>query len=75
MRDGTRLATDVYRPLLSYIGVDYPAILIRTPSDKEDLEELGYAISALGYVAVMQDVRGAFDSEGEMRSFYDDVGA
>jgi hypothetical protein len=72
MRDGTRLATDLYRPLLSYIGVDYPAILIRTPYNKDDLSELGYALSAFGYVAVIQDVRGAFDSEGEMRVFYDD---
>lgn len=72
MRDGTRLATDLFRPLLSFVGVDYPAIVIRTPYAKDDLSELGYAISALGYVAVIQDVRGTFDSEGEMRSFYDD---
>jgi predicted acyl esterase len=72
MRDGTHLATDLYRPLLSYIGVEYPAVLLRTPYDKDDLSALGYALATAGFVGVIQDVRGTFDSEGENRSFYDD---
>jgi predicted acyl esterase len=69
MRDGTRLATDIYRPI--FPG-SYPAILARTPYGKANLSSLASSLPLLGYVTVVQDVRGTFDSEGECRAFLDD---
>ena len=72
MRDGTRLATDVYLP--SSPG-RYPVILLRTPYGLR----LGQGCFARGlssgmafwaehgYVAVSQDARGTFRSEGTFR--------
>lgn len=62
MRDGVRLATDVYnfrlRPL------PHGTILIRTPYDKNSLSSLGFIFSLLGYPTVIQDMRGRYESEG-----------
>ena len=72
MRDGTRLATDVYRPA---VPGRYPVILLRTPYGLR----LGQGCFAAGlsggmafwaehgYVAVSQDARGTFRSEGTFR--------
>lgn len=65
MRDGVRLATDVYRPR----GVTdrLPVILIRLPYNKA---QYGGAINPAnffagqGYVVAVQDVRGKWASEG-----------
>jgi len=65
MRDGVRLAADVYRP----DGQTEPAptILVRTTYDKSnpdpDLEP--ERLAAHGYVVVIQDVRGRYKSEGD----------
>ena len=71
-RDGTRLATDVYRPSDSETGdpVDdpKPALLVRTPYDKRErqrVEEQGNWYAERGYVVAVQDVRGRYASEGE----------
>ncbi|HEY3122060.1 MAG TPA: CocE/NonD family hydrolase [Vicinamibacteria bacterium] len=65
MRDGTRLAADLYRPATGR----FPALLERTPYDKRRpvLIEAGRYLAARGYAVVMQDVRGRFGSEGEFR--------
>jgi hypothetical protein len=65
MRDGTRLACDVYRPAAGR----WPVVLERTPYDKRRpvLVEAARRFAGRGYVAVVQDVRGRFDSEGEFR--------
>ncbi|MBW2305560.1 MAG: CocE/NonD family hydrolase [Deltaproteobacteria bacterium] len=69
MRDGTRLAADIYRPALGgrAIGGKFPAILERTPYNKEIVHLVTTAkfFAVRGYVSVMQDVRGRFQSEGE----------
>jgi putative CocE/NonD family hydrolase len=63
MRDGVKLSTDLYYP----VGADgrLPAILVRTPYNKN----LGSAGSTRfvghGYVVAIQDVRGKYESEGE----------
>jgi predicted acyl esterase len=62
MRDGTRLATDVYLPADAPDPV--PAILIRTPYGKNQFERLAPAAHRRGYALVAQDMRGRFDSEG-----------
>jgi predicted acyl esterase len=72
MRDGVQLSTDLYLPFGSLIGNEYPAVLMRTPYDKGDLSSLGYALVLEGFAAVIQDVRGRFESSGEMRTFFDD---
>jgi hypothetical protein len=70
MRDGVRLATDVYRPA----GPGpWPAVLVRLPYDKDGrytfMPWLAPRFTARGYVFVVQDVRGKFRSEGEARPF------
>ena len=72
MRDGIRLATDVYRPSDPDDGtVDeqpHPALLVRTPYDKRDrdrVEGWGTYFAERGYVVAIQDVRGRYASEGD----------
>ena len=69
MRDGVRLSADVYMP--DKEG-KYPVILIRTYYGKHKMdlsnEEWGEFITyfvSRGYVVVIQDCRGRYDSEGE----------
>lgn len=69
--DGTLLATDVYLPLFSQ--EPWPAVLIRTPYDKDTLWEAGLALSLLDYAVVIQDTRGRFASEGEDSVFRNDA--
>ncbi|NJB87517.1 hypothetical protein GGR26_003297 [Lewinella marina] len=71
MRDGKRLATDVYRPK----GVDQaPIIFVRTPYqfngwvDGEEQErnyERAYEAVSRGYAYVVQNERGRYYSEGD----------
>ena len=61
MRDGVHLATDVYG---AEQGVRKPVLLLRTPYDKNRSEGTALRQVAAGYVAVVQDARGAFASEG-----------
>lgn len=66
MRDGTRLATDVYLP---DGGLPCPALLTRVPYDKcslgTGLPLIARTVTAHGFALVAQDVRGKFRSEGE----------
>lgn len=66
MRDGVRLAVDVYRP-----GADgrFPVILVRTPYKKELNEIQADFFARRGYVYAVQDCRGRFSSEGVWRPF------
>lgn len=61
MRDGVRLATDVYRN--SATGAQ-PVLLMRTPYNKERAKAQAQQFAQAGYVAVVQDCRGKFASEG-----------
>jgi len=62
MRDGVRLATDVYLPDCEG---SVPTVLIRTPYGKNDGASIYYKYVCRGYAVVVQDVRGREDSEGE----------
>ncbi|MBI1984231.1 MAG: CocE/NonD family hydrolase, partial [Acidobacteria bacterium] len=75
MRDGVRLATDVYRPALNGQPAPgkFPAILERTPYNKDGIAGWARYFVPRGYVAVGQDVRGRFASEGRWRPHRDDV--
>ena len=76
MRDGIKLATDLYFPARGGRPADgrFPAILARTPYGKAtEAARLGdSAFARHGYVVVYQDTRGRFDSEGVWHMLTDD---
>lgn len=63
MRDGVKLATDIYRPRGEG---KYPVILNRMPygTDDEMFKELGRFFVRHGYIFINQDTRGTYSSEG-----------
>jgi len=63
MRDGVKLATDIYRPKAEG---KYPVILCRIPygTDNAEFNSIGKFFVRNGYIFVIQDTRGTFDSEG-----------
>jgi len=71
MRDGVRLATDIYRPALedgTPAPGRFPVILTRTSYDKSNpvmqVEPVGKFFARNGYVVAIQDLRGRGQSEG-----------
>ena len=73
MRDGVKLATNVFLP--EGEG-PWPVVLSRTPYNKgkaEAREKAEKQYLANGYARVVQDCRGRFASEGEYRAFIDDM--
>jgi putative CocE/NonD family hydrolase len=67
MRDGVRLATDIYRP--KGVEADLPTIFVRTPYNFNKPEKYTLRIVtgfvSKGYAVVVQNERGKFFSEGE----------
>jgi putative CocE/NonD family hydrolase len=71
MRDGIRLATDIYVP--AGPGATFPAILTRTPYNKTlGADQVAAMFVPYGYAVVMQDVRGRYGSEGHWFPIRDD---
>lgn len=74
MRDGVRIATDVYLP--DRPG-RHPVILSRVPYDKNsDLMAIRHVapfFTERGYAFVVQDVRGKYRSEGETMPFVHEI--
>ena len=85
MRDGVRLATDVYVPATS--GPRFPVILERTPYNKTAPSrsertptnptplarpDVAGFYARHGYVVVYQDCRGRYKSEGEFVKYLSD---
>lgn len=66
MRDGVKLATDLYLPRT---GAKAPIILIRTPYQKNMLEIQARYYARRGYAVAVQDCRGRFASEGVWEPF------
>ncbi|MGH9528809.1 MAG: CocE/NonD family hydrolase [Terriglobales bacterium] len=66
MRDGVTLRADIYRPKADG---QFPVLLQRTPYDKRGGTDFGLKAAARGYVAIIQDVRGRYASEGEWYTF------
>jgi putative CocE/NonD family hydrolase len=68
MRDGVKLATDIYFPAsgAGRLPGRFPVVLERTPYDKilDDRPGSARHFARHGYVAVVQDCRGRFKSEG-----------
>jgi uncharacterized protein len=74
MRDGVRLATDVYLPAKDSQALPgpWPALLERTPYSKlrsQTNTPDGRFWASRGYVFVVQDCRGRFGSEGRFISY------
>ncbi len=69
MRDGKKLATDVYKPAAE--GA-FPVILIRTPYGKDMSELKARFYARRGYVFAVQDCRGRFASEGSWNPFFNE---
>ena len=69
MRDGVSLVADVYRPK----GEEkFPVLLERTPYDRKDESSMAYELSSHGYVVVLQDTRGRYESGGDFYPFRDE---
>ncbi|MEZ4529944.1 MAG: CocE/NonD family hydrolase [Thermomicrobiales bacterium] len=71
MRDGVKLAADVFRPAG---GDRWPVVIIRTPYDRQLGSSFGMQMNAVqlaaaGYAVVVQDVRGRFASDGDFYPF------
>ena len=66
MRDGTLLVADVYQPDAKG---KYPVLLQRTPYNRKGGRASGRLLASHGYIVVIQDVRGRYDSEGEWYPF------
>jgi putative CocE/NonD family hydrolase len=70
MRDGVRLATDVYLPAA---GGPWPALVARTPYGRRGALRAPYAHPAWyarrGFAVVWQDTRGRGESEGSFEPF------
>lgn len=65
MRDGVTLIADIYRPKAQG---KFPVLLTRTPYNRRD-PMTGTFLASHGYVAILQDTRGRFDSGGEFYPF------
>ena len=67
MRDGVKLAARVFLPAREG---KYPVVLQRTPYNKDNWTEGHDIWTQHGYVYVVQDVRGRFESEGTWYPFF-----
>ena len=66
MRDGVVLRADIYRPKADG---RFPVLLERTPYDKRNSAQFAFRAAAHGFVAIVQDVRGRYSSDGEWYPF------
>ncbi|MDB5705995.1 MAG: cocE [Sphingomonas bacterium] len=88
MRDGVRLATDIYLPAGHAPGQKLPVLLERTPYDRRGTNhgdftladpeprskpELARAFAAAGYACVLQDCRGRYGSEGVFTKYLNEA--
>ncbi|MFO1482801.1 MAG: CocE/NonD family hydrolase [Verrucomicrobiaceae bacterium] len=70
MRDGVKLATDIYKP--ENLGGKLPVILTRTPYNKDGSKKHGEYFATHGYIFIAQDTRGRYGSEGVWHWMTDD---
>lgn len=72
MRDGTKLATDLYFPPIKDTK-PLPCILVRSPSGRKNPIALAH-LSLLneGYMVAIQETRSAKDQEGKTLPYYSD---
>ena len=79
MRDGVRLATDIYRPASELSAQRFPVILERTPYGKSQdgtrhaSASIARMLASHGYAVVHQDTRGRGKSEGAYVKYLSDA--
>ena len=77
MRDGVRLAADLYFPAIDGKAVEgrWPSVMQRTPYNKSDVHYGGHAeyFCKRGYVGIVMDCRGRFNSEGDYYHFINEA--
>lgn len=77
MRDGVKLATDLYLPAKDGRPLEgkFPVVLQRTPYDKENqfYKDPATFFAGHGYLSVIQDCRGRFRSGGEFFPMRDEA--
>jgi len=66
LRDGIQLVADIYRPIADG---RFPVLLERTPYNRAGESAMAHSLASNGYVVVIQDTRGRFDSDGEFYPF------
>jgi len=66
MRDGVSLSADVYRPVSDE---KFPVLLERTPYNRTNEAQMANEFASHGYIVVLQDTRGRFESGGEFYPF------
>src|SRR5436190_698201 len=69
MRDGVSLMSDVYRPVSDE---KFPVLLERTPYNRTGEASMANELASHGYIVVLQDTRGRFQSGGEFYPFRDE---
>lgn len=67
-RDGKRLQTRIYRPLDQKGPL--PVLLVKTAYGSEGMDAQARRVAKRGYIAVIQDSRGRFGSEGEFKLYW-----
>lgn len=76
MRDGVKLATDIYLPACREDELSsWPTILVRTPYDRsgDNMVEIARFFTGSEYAVVLQDVRGRYGSGGEFEPFVNEA--
>jgi putative CocE/NonD family hydrolase len=66
MRDSVLLTADVYRPNTQG---KFPVLLERTPYNRAGESGMANRLAANGYVVILQDTRGRYESDGEFYPF------
>jgi putative CocE/NonD family hydrolase len=69
MRDGVSLVADIFSPKEEG---KFPVLVERTPYDRKDEASMATALASHGYVVVLQDTRGRYESGGEFYPFRDE---
>ena len=75
MRDGVKLATDIYHPARDGqpVAGSLPVLLNRTPYNKDEVEAVSGTnrwFAQRGYLCVAQDCRGCYKSEGKVNFLF-----
>lgn len=69
MRDGVFLSADVFTPASDR---KFPVLLERTPYDRSGETAMANELASHGYIVVLQDTRGRYESGGEFYPFRDE---
>jgi len=66
MRDNVTLAADIYRPVSDQ---QFPVLLERTPYNRAGEAAMANELASHGYIVVLQDTRGRYESGGDFYPF------